>query len=475
MNGSARPSRKSALAIAALILSLYAAPVSAQSLPGITETGAAPTAPVNDASESSAAISTDEAADADAAIAERLRGIYGELDGLEPTRVQVDSGVVTLSGSVTEPGDIDRAGQIALRVNGVVAVQNNLKRDGDVSQNLAPVMGRLNERLDQIIQILPLVGIAVIILLLFWLAGTALARAKSLWARISPNSFLADLIATTVRLLMILTGLVIALDLLGASTLLGAILGSAGVVGLAIGFAVKDTVDNYVSSLMLSIRQPFRANDHVVIGEREGRVIRLTSRATILMTLEGNHLRIPNSTVFMAEIVNYTRNPERRFDFVLGVDADDDPGEAMAAGVQRLRELPFVLADPAPGGRLEEIGDSNIMLRFLGWIDQTETDWFKARSAAIRAVMMTLEDQGFGLPEPIYRLRFDSGSPLEILRSATRTATADTATPTASPSSSSSAAVAEDVSADDDIEEKVEEERERGQEEDMLDHKRPIE
>ena len=56
------------------------------------------------------------------------------------------------------------------------------------------------------------------------------------------------------------------------------------------------------------------------------------------------------------------------------------------------------------------------MLRFLSWIDQTKTDWFKASSAAIRAVKITVEERGFGLPEPIYRVRFDSGSPLEIAR-----------------------------------------------------------
>ncbi|WP_420606495.1 mechanosensitive ion channel domain-containing protein [Novosphingopyxis sp.] len=463
---------KSILTAVALIVGLLGMPLSSQSLPGLGGSGDSSAEAVGDLAESTAAISTTDAADTDSVIAERLRGIYRELGGLEPTRVTVDSGVVTLSGSVTEPGDIDRARQIALRVDGVVAVQNNLKRDGDVSQNLAPVMGRLNKRLQQIVQMLPLLAIALVILILFWLAGSALARATSLWRRISPNAFLGDLMATTARLLVILMGLVIALDLLGATTLLGAILGSAGVVGLAIGFAVKDTVDNYVSSLMLSIRQPFRANDHVVIGDREGRVIRLTSRATILMTLDGNHLRIPNSTVFMAEILNYSRNPERRFDFLLGVDADDDPGEALKVGIERLHALPFVLNDPAPGGRLEEVGDSNIMLRFLGWIDQTETDWFKARSAAIRAVKITLEERGFGLPEPIYRLRFDSGSPLEIARGVSASASPQTKAKTPASLLSSEH---EDVSADDDIEEKVQQERASSQEEDMLDHQRPIE
>lgn len=459
------------LVAVALISGLAGMPLAAQGLPTLDGSDVSPNVSAGDSPDSTTAISTTKTASTDSAIGERLRGIYDELDGLEPTQVAVDSGVVTLSGSVAESGNIDRAGQIALRVDGVVAVQNNLKRDGDVSQNLAPVMGRLNERFQQIVQIIPLVAIALAVMVLFWLLGSALARASFVWKRIAPNSFLADLIATTVRLLVTVLGIVIALDLLGATTLLGAILGSAGVVGLAIGFAVKDTVDNYVSSLMLSIRQPFRANDHVVIGDREGLVIRLTSRATILMTLDGNHLRIPNSTVFRAEILNYTRNPERRFDFVLGVDADDDPGEAMKVGTERLRKLPFVLRDPAPGGRLEEVGDSNIMLRFVAWINQTETDWFKARSAAIRAVKITLEEQGFGLPEPIYRLRFDSGSPLEIARGehvAPAAKTKARVQPLPSPDQ-------EDVSAENDIEEKVTEERKNSQEEDMLDHKRPIE
>ncbi len=87
------------------------------------------------------------------------------------------------------------------------------------------------------------------------------------------------------------------------------------------------TADNYVSSLVLSLRQPFRAGDHAVIASHEGRVARMTSRATILVTLDGNHLRIPNSIVFKAVILHYTRNPERRFEFDLGIDANDDPVE----------------------------------------------------------------------------------------------------------------------------------------------------
>ena len=145
---------------------------------------------------------------------------------------------------------------------------------------------------------------------------------------------------------------------LGADALREA-LGAAGVAGLAVGFAVKDTIENYVASVMLSVRQPFRPNDHVVIDGKEGRVIRLTSRATVLMTLDGNHLRIPNGAVFKAVILNYTRNAERRFDFKLGVDADDDAQAAATLGVdQRLDIVRLVEARELArrGARAVDIG-----------------------------------------------------------------------------------------------------------------------
>src|SRR3546814_4016438 len=113
---------------------------------------------------------------------------------------------------------------------------------------------------------------------------------------------------------------------------------------------------------MLSLRQPFRANDHVVIEGQEGRVVRLTSRATILMKLEGNNLRIPNSTVFKAVILNYTRNPKWRFDFELGIDSNDDPVDGMAVGLRAICALDFVLDTPAATAIIEDVVASNIVL-----------------------------------------------------------------------------------------------------------------
>jgi small conductance mechanosensitive channel len=247
----------------------------------------------------------------------------------------------------------------------------------------------------------------------------------------------------------------------------------AGVVGLADGFAVRDTLENFVSSVMLSVRQPFRPNDHVVIGDHEGRVVRLTSRATILLTLQGNHLRIPNSTVFKSVILNYTRVPQRRFDFKLGIDAKDDPMAAIDTGLAAIAGLPFVLDDPAPSGHIDAVGDCNIVIFFAAWIDQNASDYAKSRSVAIAATKNALEASGFALPEPLYRLRFD-GHPAEVAAVSAIPATVEQEK-TAPEKPAEAAHAAEDVTPDTHIADQVAEERSEGNTEDLLNYHAPTE
>ncbi len=409
----------------------------------------------------------------DARIAERIEGIFRELPAFADVEVDVSEGVVTLSGTVSDSAAIDRAANIAARVAGVVTVENQLERDLSVEENLS-IFGKMSDLARDLFAALPLMLVATLTALAIGAIGYLLAGLGFLWDRIAPNAFLGELIRSAIRFVFVVGGIVIALDMLGAGALLGAVLGGAGVIGIALGFAMRDTIENYVASLMLSLRQPFRANDHVLIDDREGLVIRLTSRATVLMTLDGNHLRIPNSQVFKAIIVNFTRNPQRRFEFELGIDADDDPRAAMKLGGEVLADLSFVLSDPEPAARITQVGDSNIVILFLGWVDQREADWGKSRSLAIASVKEALEDAGFALPEPIYRLRFDGRTdPLPIGRSAK--VSDGQALP--KPKKVSAAPPEEDVRPENEISEMVDQERKADGEQvkDLLDPGRPVE
>ena len=358
------------------------------------------------------AISAEVAEDADAAGEARLAAIYSQLSGLTDVTASLSEGVVTLEGEVLNEEQAERAVSIARRLDGVVAVQDSITRTLDVSDNVGVFSERLRGWSQDFLNALPLLlvglGTWIAFILLGRFFGGRLGDREGWLARFTPNPFLAEVAGTLLKLLFVLVGLVVALNIVGASSAVATILGGAGVLGIAFGFAIRDTLENYIASILLSLRQPFRAGDHVVINDtHEGKVARLTSRATILVTLDGNHLRIPNSDVFKGTILNYTTNPKRRFKFELGVDSADDPVSAIETGLARIREFDFVLDDPPPNSDIIDVGDSSIVIQYRGWIDQTQSAFGKSRSLVIQGVKSVLEGNGFSLPEPIYRLKID--------------------------------------------------------------------
>ena len=314
-------------------------------------------------------ITVSDSATQDAAIANRIRDILGELDGFEDVTVTVTSGIVTLRGTTLDTPTANRLTALVGRVEGVVAIENEVAETTDVVERLNPAVERFRKRLAQVIAFLPLALVALGVFAVVVLLGFFIARRKQPWDRLAPNAFIADIYRQLLRLLSIVAGLVIALDILGATALLSGILGAAGIVGLAIGFAVRDTVENFIASIMLSIRQPFRPNDTIEIDGDVGKVIRLTSRATILLSLDGNHIRIPNATVFKSRIINYTVNPEMRFSFEIGVASDADLAAVRDLAIETLKSLSFTLQTPPPSVWVDRIGDGAIFLSAQGWID----------------------------------------------------------------------------------------------------------
>lgn len=343
----------------------------------------------------------------DSAIRDRIEDILSGLDGYSDVTVQVDAGIVTLGGTVLDGAAQERLDRLVSRIDGVVEIENQVQETTDLGARLAPVAQRFGDRMLQLVAFLPLLGVAIVVALLIGWIGNRIARLRRPWDRIAANPFIAEILRTAIRLVFWIAAVVVSLDILGATALLGTFLGAAGIIGIALGFAVRDTVENFIASVMLSLRQPFRPNDLVEIEGSTGRVISLTSRATTLLSLDGNHIRIPNATVFKAVITNFTRHPERRFVFDLGVDAGSDLSAVRELGLKTLQSLDFVLAAPAPAVWVDNVGDSNVVMRFSGWVTQAGAEFNKARGEAIRIVKEMLEAEGYGLPEPIYRVRLE--------------------------------------------------------------------
>lgn len=347
----------------------------------------------------------DRTAREDARIATRLVARLARHDGLEDVTSAVNGGVVTLSGTVLNGADRELAESIAENIEGVIAVQPRMTINASLRQRAIATLEHGQEKLLRLVAAVPLLLVAIGIMVGFVWLGRSLARRLHLLQWGSENPYLDRLLRHGVHLLAFLGGVLIALNLLGATALVGAVLGSAGVLGIMLGFAFRDIAENHLASVLLSLRRPFEPGDHIMVNGHEGKVISLNSRATVLMTLDGNHLRLPNAMVFKGVLLNYTRNPMRQLQFTLGVGTGENLNAVRLLGIEALRTMPAIANEPAPQAIIQSVGDSSVLIDFLAWLDQREVDFLKTRSEAIRQVKCAIENEGVDMPEPIYRVQ----------------------------------------------------------------------
>lgn len=280
----------------------------------------------------------------------------------------------------------------------------DLPADTNVAKRLDFAFGNATDKLLKLVSAAPLLLVAILIVMIAsWLGGFISRRLH--WLRLrTDNPYLDGMLRGAVKIVIVLSGVVIALDMLDATALVSAVLGSAGVVGLVMGFAFKDIAENYIAGILLSLRRPFAPGEHVKIDGNEGRVVALSSRATQLMTLEGNELRLPNALVFKAIILNYSRNPKRRFDFSITIDGAQSIHASQELAMGHIATIDGVLDDPKPSWTVVEYTPAGIVLRFFGWVNQRESDLGKVRSECIRQVKAAFAKAGIESPRTVYHL-----------------------------------------------------------------------
>lgn len=393
---------------------------------------------------------------ADLALQGRLNKLFDEVDGLSKVFALVRDGVVRLTGTVAEPALSRAAESLAARVEGVVLVENGIEVDTDIASRVEPLMKRAKADLQNVILFLPLFFVGVIVVILFWVLAQAVIWLAGPLLRRTPNEFVQNIVKNAIRLVFIGIGVLMALEAMDATQLATSILGAAGLVGLAVGFAVKDTIENYLASVLLSLRQPFSPHEIVNIDGQEGMVARLTARTTVLINFDGNHVRIPNATVFKATIINYSREPKRRFDVRIGIDTGCDLDAARALVLKTLEDFNALLDDPGPTVAIEELGDWAVILWVAAWVDQRETDILKAKSETLRLIKAAFDAAGIRMPNPTYTIQSEEAA-----------AKTSPARPRKRPPVAA-AVVAPDTSVDRVMDEAVERDREQAQAPDLL-------
>jgi small-conductance mechanosensitive channel len=334
----------------------------------------------------------------DPAIQQRIEGILSALGGVEALHVEVKSGVVHLGGRADSLALREQATDLASRVDGVVLVRNDLEAATDVRGRLGPTWAKLKGYLSRMLGFLPVLGVALLAFFGFAFLGTAVGRWERPFRRLGLSDLGSGVLRVALRALLIVAGLVLALDILGLVAFVGTVVGALGVLGVVAGIAFRDVVANYLPGIILGLNPPFGPGDRVQIGEHEGRVVRVTPRETILVENNGQHLRIPNVRLLQLSIVNFERHRERRLHFPLDIALSADLRRVRDLGRATLVSMPGILPKPTPLMRVLAIEADLVRVAFYAWADQQATSFHDLESRARQAVKEALLTAGVSFP-----------------------------------------------------------------------------
>ncbi|MDA3972343.1 MAG: mechanosensitive ion channel [Desulfobulbaceae bacterium] len=210
------------------------------------------------------------------------------------------------------------------------------------------------------------------------------------------DATLIPIFCTLSTYLVYAVGLIIVLDIFGVNTT--SIIALLGAAGLAVAFALKDTLGNIAAGTMLLILRPFRMGDFIEFGSVMGTVKEINLFTTILETFDGIYVSSPNGVIWANTIKNFTRNGKRRMDVVVSISY----GDSIDTGLEVLRNIcatePRFLPEPPPQVMVVAMADSSVNLQLRGWAsldDYWHTFW-----ALNKRVKEEVEAAGLTIPFP---------------------------------------------------------------------------
>ena len=204
--------------------------------------------------------------------------------------------------------------------------------------------------------------------------------------------FLGDLIYFGLLVLVIIA----ALGTLGVNTTsFAAIIGAAG---LAIGLALQANFSNFGAGVVLLFLRPFKVGDFVEAGGATGSVESIGIFNTTIKTGDNRVIIVPNSNIIGGNIVNYSKEPIRRIDLVIGVGYDDDLKLVKQTLEEILQSDERILKDPPPSISLAELADSSVNFNVRPWVKSE--DYWPVRSDLLEKIKVTFDERGITIPYP---------------------------------------------------------------------------
>ena len=258
---------------------------------------------------------------------------------------------------------------------------------------------------------LPVLAVGALVFAAFWIAAGAVRRGvQNLMERADRPTGVSLVVARLARWATLFAGLIVSLAVVSPGMGAGDLIQLLGIGSVAIGFAFKDILQNFLAGILILLNEPFRIGDQIIAGSHEGTVEEVETRATTLKTYDGRRVVIPNGQLYTQAVVVNTAYDLRRSQYDFGIDYGDDVQLAHDLLEETLREIDGIVDDPEPQVFVWELGGSSVNLRARWWTQPSQSSLVEVQGRVIQAVKEKFDANGIDFPYPIRDVRITSGT-----------------------------------------------------------------
>ncbi|RUR83526.1 mechanosensitive ion channel family protein [Chlorogloeopsis fritschii PCC 9212] len=256
--------------------------------------------------------------------------------------------------------------------------------------------------------LLPNIVLALIVFVIFFFVARTIKQVvKRLTSNRRHARNLGMVLGRLAQGATILLGLFISLTIVIPTLRAGDLVQLLGISGVAIGFAFRDILQNFLAGILILLTEPFQIGDQIVFKNFEGTVENIETRATTIKTYDGRRIVIPNSELFTNSVQVNTAFDHRRLEYDVGIGYGDDIDRAKQLILEAMHETEGVLREPAPDALVMELAESTVNIRARWWIQPPRrADALDARDKVLTAIKKKLIANGIDLPFPTQQILF---------------------------------------------------------------------
>ncbi|HAZ47170.1 MAG TPA: mechanosensitive ion channel protein MscS [Cyanobacteria bacterium UBA11371] len=273
---------------------------------------------------------------------------------------------------------------------------------------ISAVWDKIQSMINDFIVLLPNMVLALIVFAIFFFVGREIKRVVR---RVTRNHRQARnlglVLGRLAQGITVLVGLFVALSIVIPTFRAGDLVQLLGISGVAIGFAFRDILQNFLAGILILLTEPFRINDQIVFKNFEGTVENIETRATTIKTYDGRRIVIPNAELFTNSVTVNTAFDKRRLEYDVGIGYGDDIDRAKQLMLEAMHSVEQVLKDPAPDVLVMDLAESTVNIRARWWVNPPRwADALDSRDKVLSAIKKKLMANGIDLPFPTQQILF---------------------------------------------------------------------